>query len=344
MIELGEGRKMKRSSRMAMIAGAAALVVGGYNAIGLGAIVIDGTLDAGYGSVLAVQTNASNFGIGSDGTTHLNPSANGGTGDQPQQGQLANAYGYIDTANNKLDIFLGGAINLGDEWFNLAIDADPTTGVATLAPGVHSGVNDTGDVPSSASSAGNLFKASTTFDSGFRPESLFRFQFNGGYIPFYDNLLTGNEVAYPGFATPDPRGHVVTRGDPANGGLAGDPAGSPVFTYTESTANKGAVITSGFASVNQGFEAQFDLTSLGWVPELRSTFPPFSPSNLTPPPITKFWAPTPPGLTPTTISISTSPITHWLPVTSSLPFRFPNRPAWRWLLRRDRPAGPPTRS
>ena len=46
--------------------------------------------------------------------------------------------------------------------------------------------------------------------------------------------------------------------------MAGDQ--TPLMTIADSKANEGAVITSNFGSVTAGYEIQFNLTDLGYVP------------------------------------------------------------------------------
>jgi hypothetical protein len=245
-----------RKTAIAVLAGAVLIGVKAADA----AIMIDGTLDSQYGSILAVQTNTSNTGdMNGNYDSHGNPTRTN------SQNQLSNAYGYIDTANNQLDIFLGGAINLDNEFLHLAIDANPNTGVASLAKGVHSGVNDTGNVADFTDQPGGFGNGGTNlnqvvFDAGFRPETLLTFQFNGGNNIYDDNLLTGTE--YKDNYGADPQNGPVTRG-PA----VGDPAGGVNFTVAVNNALSGTLETAATAaSATTGFEIGISLSDLGYVP------------------------------------------------------------------------------
>ena len=214
---------------------------------------IDGTLTPGEGystAPLAVQTVTSNTGsalpFDSDGSR------------SPSQNQLSNAYGFIDTTNNQLDLFLGGSIDLSNEYLSIAVDANPNTGVATLNPGVHSGTNDTGNV-SSAVGHGNGYQ-NIVFDAGFRPETLLTFQFDGGNIVYDDNLLTGTQYVENNF-----------RSNPANGPTtigpaAGDTAGSLTATIADNRALSGTLETAATsATATTGFEIGISLADLGYV-------------------------------------------------------------------------------
>ena len=252
---------MIRRKTMAILAGAV-MAATCSNAV-LRAATVDGTLDSSYGAVLSTQTNTSNTGdVNGDNGARTN-----------SQNQLSNAYGQIDTANNQLDLFFGGAINLDNEYLHLAIDANPTTGVANLSYGAHTGTNDTGNVSNFSGfgagstqtvngqtvngAGGNLYQ--TTFDAGFRPETLLTFQFNGGNIIYDDNLLTGTE--YKDDYGADPQNGPVTRG-PA----AGDAAGGVNLTVAVNNALSGTLETAATAaSATTGFEIALNLSDLGYV-------------------------------------------------------------------------------
>ena len=165
------------------------------------AIVINGTLDSDYGSALSTQTNTS--------TAQFDGSGNpiDGAGSTSSHVQVSNAYGLIDTANGKLDLFFGGAMNLNNERLWLYFDANPTAGVASMVAGAHAAVGDTGIVPTLSDKPGNVQKstaaASLNFDPGFRPESGLELEFGAGEVMYFENMTTGVESIY-GFST-DPR-------------------------------------------------------------------------------------------------------------------------------------------
>lgn len=241
-----------------LLAGA---VLGVTAGISRAAIVIDGTLDPGYGSALSTQTNTS--------TTQFDGSGNpiDGASSNSAHVQLSNAYGLIDTANGKLDLFLGGAMNLNNERLWVFFDANPTSGVASMVAGTHAAANDTGIVPTLSDKPGNVQKstvaASMNFDPNFRPESALELEFGAGEVMYFENMTTGVESNY-GFST-DPRGHVLTRGAGATTGSVTDPLTSPQIVISASTANEGAVINSNFSSVSSGLEVQLNLADLGYV-------------------------------------------------------------------------------
>lgn len=222
---------------------------------GAKAITIDGTLDSGpggYGTILSTETNTSNSGSALPNNADAERS--------PSQNQLSNAYGVIDTANNQLDLFFGGAINLNDEFLSIAIDANPTTGVANLTPGVHNGVNDTGNVSTFPNlNNGNSNYYQIVFDPGFRPETLLTFQFDGGDQIFDDNLLNGTEIK-DNYGS-DPQNGPVTRGP-----NVGDPAGGVNFTVAVNNALQNTLETAATApTATTGFEIGLNLTDLGYV-------------------------------------------------------------------------------
>ena len=240
-----------RNAAILSLAACAALAVGGLPKNASAAVVIDGTLDADYGSILSTQTLTSNAQTNGADSTPVSSHV-----------QLSNAYGQVDVANNHLNLFLGGAMNLNNERLILLIDADPTTGVADLNLGAHSGVNDVGNVPTFAQS--NNLKGAV-MDAGFRPESMVQVMFGGGEQLYFDNLANGTETPYA-FAA-DPRGHTVTpihRGAGAVNGAVTDSASAPALTISDNTGNEGTLISSGFDAITTGYEIQFNLSDLGY--------------------------------------------------------------------------------
>ena len=242
---------MRNAAILSSRAFAAALAVGTLPKNASAAVVIDGTLDADYGSILSTQTLTSNAQTNGADSTPVSSHV-----------QLSNAYGQVDVANNHLNLFLGGAMNLNNERLILLIDADPTTGVANLNLGAHSGVNDVGNVPTFAQS--NNLKGAV-MDAGFRPESMVQVMFGGGEQLYFDNLANGTETPYA-FAA-DPRGHTVTpihRGAGAVNGAVTDSASAPALTISDNTGNEGTLISSGFDAITTGYEIQFNLSDLGY--------------------------------------------------------------------------------
>ena len=110
-------------------------------------VTVDGNLDGRYGSPIATQTQATNYG----NSQYTGP---GGGGASAPYSQLSAAYGVIDQADNQFDLFIAGSLYLGNAHLDLFIDST-SAGVANL-----SGMSNS---PSSSFST-------IVFDSGFRPD------------------------------------------------------------------------------------------------------------------------------------------------------------------------------
>ncbi|MDB5324839.1 MAG: hypothetical protein JWM57_408, partial [Phycisphaerales bacterium] len=81
-------------------------------------IVVDGSLDGRYGSPIVIQSQATNYGNGNLGS----PTA--------PYSQLVAGYVVIDAANDKLNLFLAGSLNLNNAHLDLLIDSVASGGVA----------------------------------------------------------------------------------------------------------------------------------------------------------------------------------------------------------------------
>ena len=118
--------KMRRYvSRLAPVCGAAFVALFGLSRTARAAITVDGSLDAGYGSPLAVQTVNTGFGDSNYTGTPNGPDANGS--------ELDAAYGVISGGN--LNIFLAGNIENSGNHINIFI-ADGRAGQSVLSTGV----------------------------------------------------------------------------------------------------------------------------------------------------------------------------------------------------------------
>lgn len=230
-------KKMHKSLSAAVrgVLVAAAMVAIGGSA---NAAIIDGIRDLDYGLPVAVQKN----------TTNSSPQ-----GDPNEFGQLtatapytqtSAAYGTINPGTGKLSLFIAGSINLNNVNFYIAIDADPGAGVGSL--------HDAG-VPSLP---GNL--AGVTFDTGFAPEKLIRFEFDAGSVANYYGLGTNTSFGYSSGGNPSDTPAVPIT-------IAGS-GEAPGFVYSVDNSESENLIPAGTTSITTGFEIEFDLTALGWVP------------------------------------------------------------------------------
>lgn len=175
---------MKRHLALLLVGGSAALGLAG--AAAAGPIAIDGSLDAAYGAPLAVQTQISNVPL----EIQSNPANPGSTRASFQTlSQLSAAYGYIDTTNHQLDLFIAGSQNLGAN----TKDTSLVLVLQTNALGVQSLAGQT-ELPAPSGSTTPPLD-NIVFDPGFAPQALFTFQYNGGIASDYYNLTTQTHVA-----------------------------------------------------------------------------------------------------------------------------------------------------
>lgn len=209
------------------------------------AVIVDGQLDPVYGLPRVVQINTTNAsgqldpGAGNGGLT---PATSGGV-----YTQFTAAYGVIDVPNNKFNLFFAGSIFLNNTMLNLAIDANPSTGVSKLNEST---------VPSLP---GDMNKVS--FDAGFAPETMFSLEFEGGRVPTYRNLLTGAFDQYGGYSVDeDP---IVTPGVPA---VRTGAAGTPTLVMSgDNSAGASIIQPADFTSITTGLEFAFDLDEIGYI-------------------------------------------------------------------------------
>lgn len=104
---------MRRTHRIAVSA-IAASVACAWSGIAMAAVVIDGSMSPGEGYTLdSVQINPTSSPDDSNGgpqgpSTEVNASSTGNFT------QLSNAYSYVDTSANTLNLFIGGSIYTAD--------------------------------------------------------------------------------------------------------------------------------------------------------------------------------------------------------------------------------------
>ncbi len=210
-------------------AGTASVTVTGSAPAG---IVVDGTLDAAYGSPIVVQTQATNIGNSVVGSGAVAPYS-----------QLSAGYAYIDEANNKFDLFIAGSLSLNNSHLDLLLDSVPNAGVANL--------NSLANVGPYGTQFPNII-----LDAGFRPDQIFTFAYGAGTSADYTNLDTGGSS------------HVgYTQSDPSQGPVTENVSGVPGYTMAVNNAQLNNVIAAGAGgSVTTGIEFSFSLSGLGYTP------------------------------------------------------------------------------
>ena len=190
-------------------------------------IVVDGTKDGRYGTPLAVQNVATNYGNGNLN----NPSA--------PFSQLAAAYGVIDQQSGTLDLFVAGSLNLNNAHLELLIDSVPGQGAANLSQ--LNGVGTWGSSPFSQ----------VTLDAGFRPDHIFTSTFGAGssldYYNFDNGTYANNNLTDPATGTATSSGAV------------------PYFQErVNNAAQSSAIAANAGGGVTTGAEFAFKLSDLGY--------------------------------------------------------------------------------
>ena len=215
---------------------------------GTSAQVIDGTLDAAYGSPLAVQTVQTGFGDSSGGTS-------GG-------GELNAGYAIADVVSGKLYVLLTGNIEPNFNKVSVFIDSQPG-GENTLNGAL---AYDFGNV---AQNFGGL-----TFDAGFEADYHLFGRWGGGN---FEVDIVNRAASTPGNVLGDTGAASVGGGTPVQSGqtsgiTTGASAGfltSPLeFGFNN---NNAAGVTGGTAAadpiaaaaVTTGFEFSIDLADIG---------------------------------------------------------------------------------
>ncbi|MFT3786228.1 MAG: PEP-CTERM sorting domain-containing protein [Tepidisphaeraceae bacterium] len=231
---------IKRSRQASMLVAAVAVVSGLLSSHASAQIVVDGTLDAAYGTPLTVQT------------------VNTGFGDN--QSELDALYAKVDPATRKLNIFLAGNAESNNNKLVLFFD--------TKAGGQNVMRSDNANVNFNNL---NTKYAGFTFDTGFEADYWFSISRDNSpgtaYVDYAELLTNGGGAG--GFAGSIP---VPTANTPQQGaGTVGGQNGSPVFKYGYNDANLAGV--SGAAPtaadpvaptlVTTGAEYEFDLDTLG---------------------------------------------------------------------------------
>ncbi|MEM1026685.1 MAG: PEP-CTERM sorting domain-containing protein [Planctomycetota bacterium] len=225
---------------------------------GASALVIDGTVDAGYGAPLAVQTVQTSFGDASDPT---GLGAGGG-------GELNAAYGVADVNTGKLSVILTG--NIEPNFNKLSVFIDSKAGGENVLDG--SLAYDFGDV---ASNFGGL-----TFDAGFEADYHLFGRWNGGAfeMDIVDRSAStpGAEVGNFGAASTGSGTGVQSGTIAASGGTATTGADAGTFLTQDVSFGFNNTNTAGVgggapgaadpvaaAAVTTGLEFEIDLADLG---------------------------------------------------------------------------------
>ncbi len=190
-------------------------------------IVLDGTKDGRYGTPLAAQNLATNYGNGALGS----PIA--------PYSQLSAAYGVIDQPDGQFDLFIAGSLNLVNAHLELLIDSVPGQGAANLNQ--LNGVGTWGTSPISQ----------ITLDSGFRPDHIFTFAFGGGtsldYFNFDNGTYANNNLSDPANTTVTSYGSV------------------PYFQERVNNAAASSIVAANTGgSLTTGAEFAFSLSALGY--------------------------------------------------------------------------------